>query len=96
MEYIKVRWLHKNPDEPILLYSELDDERWETRKLEIFRDGRICRASSLEEAGGSRLGVEPVPSLTDINGDPEFQAESISESEFDCAWQVADGASLLS
>ncbi len=41
MKYIKVKWLHSHPDEPVLLYSELDKDRWETRKVEVFADGRI-------------------------------------------------------
>ena len=27
MQYIKVRWLHDDPDEPVLLYSELDSKK---------------------------------------------------------------------
>ena len=27
MTYIKVRWIHSHADEPILLYSELDEGR---------------------------------------------------------------------
>ncbi|WP_363122231.1 DUF6881 domain-containing protein [Gilliamella apicola] len=31
-------WIHKNKDEPIELYSELDEDRYETKKVEIFID----------------------------------------------------------
>jgi hypothetical protein len=36
MKYIRVKWIHSLPNEPITLFSELDDDRYEVRKLEIF------------------------------------------------------------
>lgn len=36
MKYIKVIWMHSFDDEPTELYSEIDDERYETRKVEFF------------------------------------------------------------
>jgi hypothetical protein len=38
MHYIKVFWKHQHRDEPVELYSELDDGRWEVRKVEVSRD----------------------------------------------------------
>jgi hypothetical protein len=40
MKYVKVRWNHALPNEPVVLYSELDDQMWETRKVEVYADGR--------------------------------------------------------
>ena len=54
MEYIMVKWLHSHPDEPVLLYSELDKDRWETRKVEVFADGRIGFASATEATPSTR------------------------------------------
>jgi hypothetical protein len=34
MKYLKVVWVHDLPGEPVLLYSEVDDEGWEIRKVE--------------------------------------------------------------
>ena len=39
MNYVRVRWLHENPEAPVLAVSELDDHRWERRKVEVFADG---------------------------------------------------------
>jgi len=36
MEYLKVHWKHDYPNEPVLLYSERDDERREVRKVDVF------------------------------------------------------------
>ena len=41
MKYIKVRWIHDFEDDPILIYSELDENRFETRKIVfIFTHGK--------------------------------------------------------
>lgn len=34
------------PDEPVMLYSELNDDMWETRKVEVYADGRSDFANS--------------------------------------------------
>ena len=41
MRYISVEWLHKFENEPVRLLSELDDEGFEIRKVEIFSDGSM-------------------------------------------------------
>jgi hypothetical protein len=41
MTYIDVTWFHKLPTVPVRLVSELDDERYEVRKLEFFADGSV-------------------------------------------------------
>lgn len=37
--YLRVEWVHDIPNEPVILFSELDDEMWELRKVEVYRDG---------------------------------------------------------
>jgi hypothetical protein len=86
VKYIRVKWIHSLPNEPISLLSELDDDRYEVRKLEIFRDGSAGRASMDACVGQTVLGELPIPSLDEINSDPQFQAEEITQSEFEEAW----------
>jgi hypothetical protein len=88
MKYIKVKWVHFHPDEPTLLYSELDDARWEIRKVEIFPDGRIGYASSIEatSATKTRLSIEPLPPFDEIAADPQFQPVEITKDEFEAVW----------
>jgi hypothetical protein len=90
MKYIKVKWLHSNPDEPVLLYSELDKDRWETRKVEIFADGRIGFASATEATPSTRtkLSIEPLPTFDEIAGDPQFQPGEITKDEFEEVWST--------
>lgn len=86
MQYILVRWVHNNPDYPVLLFSELDDSRFETRKVEIFLDGSRGYASDSEEVGETRLGIEPVPPISEIARDAEFQPVEITQEEFEKVW----------
>jgi hypothetical protein len=88
VQYIKVRWIHCHPDYPVLLYSELDNDRWECRKVELFADGKIGFASR-NEAGasaGTRLGIEPVPTLDAIAAHSQFQPVEITKDEFEQVW----------
>lgn len=89
--YIRVRWLHSSPDDPIELWSELDVDRAEVRKVEMWADGRIGYASDAEEGGGTRLGEIAVPSLSEINLDPQFRAGAVAGAEFESRWIDAIG-----
>lgn len=86
MTYIRVRWLHNHPETPVLLYSELDEQRFELRKVEVYGDGRCGYADQLEEVGGSGLGTVPVPGLSEIASDPEFEPAEIEQAEFERIW----------
>ena len=80
MNYICVQWHHENQEDPIELYSELDDNREEIRKVEVFRDGHMQFADEHSQAGDTFLSVEPIPSLADpvIAWTPKCSATSPS------------------
>lgn len=84
--YIRVRWLHSSPDDPVDLWSELDSEREEVRKVEIWPGGRVGYAYDAEEVRGTRLGKLPVPPLNQINLDLQFKAEAIAKADFEKCW----------
>ena len=86
MTYIKIEWHHNHPGEPILLYSELDEERWETRKIEQYKDGHCDFASKTESSGSTMLGTEPVPPNSEIQKQSEFVLYEIPEEEFEHLW----------
>lgn len=87
MNYIYVSWKHSAPDEPVVLYSELDEERWEVRKVEIFMDGHKDYAGESDSSGSLWLGEAAVPGLEEINSSPEFEASEISRAEFEKIWE---------
>lgn len=87
MNYLCVKWIHSFPDEPVWLYSEIDAERWETRKVEIFADGRYGYASATESSGGTGLGEGPIPTLAEIARDPQFEPSEITKEKFEQEWR---------
>lgn len=85
--YIDVTWSHAESDYPIRLVSEIDADGYETRKLEFFLDGRVASASSREDDfSDTRLGEVPVPSLLEINSDPQFEGIAIVAAAFEALW----------
>jgi len=92
MKYVKVRWIHSLPDEPVLLYSELTGDMWETRKVEVYSDGHADFADSEKRSGTTKLGIEPYPELEQIAANPEFEPMVISSEEFESAWERARAA----
>ena len=44
--YLVVEWRHEHSDDPTAWYSELDRDRREVRKLEVYADGRMVSTSS--------------------------------------------------
>ncbi len=89
MVYLKVKWKHSYSNQPVLLYSELDPQRWEVRKVEIFPDGGMGYAGLGREFRDTRLSVEPLPSFEEIAEQPDFEAEAISKAEFEKVWAKA-------
>jgi len=91
MTYIKVVWKHSHENEPVLLFSELDEKRFEIRKVEVFRDGTMGFANETHSSHSHycELGSVPVPALEDIAKDPEFEPTEIEEREFGQIWDTA-------
>lgn len=89
MAFIKVSWIHDLADEPVTLYSEITDDRYEIRKVEVFRDGSMTYADENEETGRTWLGESPVPAIEEIAAQSEFVPESIEQKEFERVWNEA-------
>ncbi|WP_156312271.1 DUF6881 domain-containing protein [Methylobacterium platani] len=89
MKYIKVKWMHGDPKYPIELWSEIDDDRWEIRKIDIFLDGNMHVASKEFETRDTRIGLVPTPELDELNADGEFEAIYIDRSDFESLWHMA-------
>ena len=87
MLYIKVEWVHDFANEPVELYSELDDNRWEIRKVEIFRNGTGSYAWKGGASGSSQLSITPIPALQEIRRDPQFRPAEISKESFEDIWK---------
>jgi hypothetical protein len=89
MKSIRIGWIHKNVDDPVELYSEIDEEGWEVRKVEVFRGGTLGFAGVAESSGSTDLGLEPFPSLDETALDPQFRPEAVTQAEFEPLWDLA-------
>ena len=89
MQYVLVEWEHDMEDEPYLIYSELNEDRMETRKMEFYRNG-LSFSYGAERGHFDVLADVPFPSdLREIErqGAPgEFTARSLSPSLFYDIW----------
>jgi hypothetical protein len=86
--YIRCEWFHDFEDEPCCIYSELDDERYETRKIEVFKDGTTTRASTEDlKFDPMALADRPAPSLEEVSTYTEFHMEEIGAAEFEDLWK---------
>jgi len=87
MKYIRVKWKHSNPDEPVYLFSELSPNGVEMRKLECFRNGFCDFATTDASTGNAKLSTQPLPPLDKIAKDPEFEPVEITKEEFEDVWK---------
>lgn len=86
MKYISVKWKHSLQEEPVCILVELDDDRREVRKIEVFPDGRFGFADAHSEIGGTRFGTEKIPALSEIASDLQFDPKEITKQEFEQLW----------
>lgn len=81
--YISARWKEAPAGYAVEYYSELDPDRYETRNIGMFADGRSEDAST----GDTVLGSIPIPDLDEINAEQEFDVWEISAQEFEAKWR---------
>lgn len=88
-KYLRVEWVHDDPEYPVVLYSALDVDGWEVRKVDVWADGRGQTSDSFddEDTQSTSLGTVPTPPLTEINRDPQFRGVEITAAEFEVAWR---------
>lgn len=86
-EYIKWFWKYIDDETPVLLFYEvdLDNERYAARMTEIFSDRS---AVPRIEEGFEFITEAPVPTVEQINSEPDFYAEKISKEEFEKVYEA--------
>ncbi len=86
-EYIKWFWKYIDNETPVILFYEVDleNERYATRMTEVFPDKSAVHRI---EEGFEFITEAPVPTVEQINSEPEFYAERISKEEFEKVYEV--------
>lgn len=87
MIYVKTKWFHSDGDMPVLFYSELDEDRSETKKIEFFKNGSVIFADSDQECEYPILSGYAYPSNEEINQDNQFEIINITKEEFYKIWE---------
>ncbi len=82
MKYVKYFWQYIADDTPVLIYAELDKERYSTRCVNIFSDRHMEREGEFE----AYVSEAPYPSNDEINEMGEFKIFDISKAEFEEVW----------
>ena len=89
MQYSRLQWTHSSPGEPIEIFSEYDENGWERRKIEMFKDGSVSFASITESIGDSKLSLIPRPPDEEVVDEPEFRVFEMTKEQFERAWDHA-------
>ncbi|WP_280443423.1 DUF6881 domain-containing protein [Nocardia brasiliensis] len=91
---MKVLWSHDFDTEPVELVSEIGEDGYEVRKVDVYRDGRLDWADADSATGSTFLSTEEaMPLLDEINAQAEFLAVTISAAEFERVWSRAQAKS---
>lgn len=85
MKYLRVKWTHSNPDEPVWIFTELDSDEVEVRKIECFANGFCDYATPTTSTGTTALDTGPLP-LEKLAQDPQLDPVEITEEEFEKVW----------
>ncbi len=91
MKYIKLEWFHDIETEPNIIYSEINNQQYEVRKVEVYKGGVFIKCS--EEMVDSQIELADVPfplNLDEINEDKQFLAKYISKEDFEKIWNKND------
>ncbi|MFI5545662.1 DUF6881 domain-containing protein [Streptomyces sp. NPDC051815] len=89
MRYLKLVWHHESTDDPQVIWTEIDDNDIEIRKIEHYADGRLGLAGGGQSNGSTELGLWSVPPLEEIKKSPEFSPKEISPADFENEWRQA-------
>ena len=89
MDYVLVEWSHDLEDEPYEIYSELDEDRREVRKVEFFRGG-LCFSYGGDRGNFDALADVPFPEDLRVVGQNEgMTAKRITRAHFLEVWNQA-------
>ena len=94
MLYFDVLWNYLDQRTPIRFVTELDDQRWEGRKVEFFPDGSCGVAGPGLQTKNTFLGQVPWPPLAEIQSQAEFTIREITKEDFEGIWLAVVARSI--
>ncbi|WP_199444066.1 DUF6881 domain-containing protein [Umezawaea beigongshangensis] len=88
MIYVRVEWLRDSADDPVLYLSEIGEDRYEVRKVQVYADGTGEWADHEHETDTVGLSEIAFSSLKEISEQAEFRAQVIDFEEFEQVWNA--------
>ncbi len=90
MEYIKLFWTHNLPEEPTIIFYEvnIEKERLAERSIDMFRDGST---QNIWDPYADVIEIVAIPTVEAFNTDAygkEFHACLITKEEFERIWNT--------
>ena len=89
MIYLNVHWDHDSEIRPVAFYCEMEDDRMEVRKVELFADGSFGYANEKRSSGKTTLGALPMLTVAELTASPNCEAHEITRDEFEEIWRLA-------
>lgn len=89
MNYLHVTWRHDLPHQPTDIYTEVDDEHWESRKVEVFADGRIQYSDGVDSTGNTDLSDVRSQMPGEAPDNDVLATTAIDEATFEHMWDLA-------
>lgn len=86
VRYVRTDWHCTRSDEPVRIYSEIDERALEVRKVEEFVDGKLEYSDGKTSSGTTKLATLPIPSFAEIRASGELTPTEISPMEFETLW----------
>lgn len=86
MKYMRTELRETEKGLPRLIFSEIEDNGIELRKIEIYDDGMIGYAFDKIEVGKTALADQIIPTVEEINKDDDIIASYLEREEFEKIW----------
>jgi hypothetical protein len=87
--YIRCRWMSENREGLRMTFSELDGERWEVRRVEVFLDGRVSCADVHGSYGTTELAKNPIGEPEATVDNQEYEIAELTRAEFEAVFDAA-------
>ena len=85
--FLRIKWrAERPPDEPHVIYCELNADQLEVRKVEVFSDLGCGWASADESSRSTRLSSVRTPALRELKKAPRFAVSVVTKSDFERVW----------
>lgn len=82
-----LKWFHDFVNEPCIIYSEIDTQRYEVRKVEVYKNETVRKYGENISDSQMELGDAAFSqNLDEINRDRQFYAKYITKEEFESIW----------